>query len=450
MDKEILETVVFEHNFQKDVMLKALEIVKKFIQFNHRILSGGMSLDMALRTKNLKLYPDNHFPDYDFYSPEFHRDAYNLGQLLAEHFDGVSVIMAFHVSTMKVRINFQEVADISYIPQNLYDKIPTMTYQGFTIVHPHYQMIDKHRALSLPFEVPPLETVMGRWEKDIKRYQLICQSFSMPPPILPSYKCIKIDIPVLLLEQTCIGGYAALLYWIDQAKQDGYQLDNSTDWYKSWQLTSSAIKIQLPEYEPFSIFTDDYVTHINKYMSHINDLFSLHTSSNILPSKIEYNAILDNIPRRTTISIENRSVEIIDNKGNLRSAYKLSNYYISNLQDIMCYLLTMGLLYDKTIAIAAYQEAQKILFWASNQYNKTMQTKWLKYLPTVETYGSDNCYTAYNVAKENIDAVIHNKPRIYCTPQNAYPTKLKKIDQSLYQFDPTQSKLYQFNGLPIH
>ena len=151
LTKDDYETIVYQHDFQKDNMVKALNIVKQFIQNNKRILVGGMAIDIALRSKNSKLYPDNKFPDYDFYSPEFHIDAYKLGTILSKEFDGISVIIAFHVSTMKVRLNFQEVADITYIPKNIYDTIPTITHMNFIVVHPHFQMIDQHRALSLTF-----------------------------------------------------------------------------------------------------------------------------------------------------------------------------------------------------------------------------------------------------------------------------------------------------------
>ncbi len=123
MNKDDYETLVFENNEQKDIMLIAVNKVKDFIQHNNKILVGGMAIDLALRKVGKKLYPDNKFPDYDFISSEFHIDAYRLGEQIAVDQDGVSVISALHASTMKVRLNFQECADITYVPINFVIKM---------------------------------------------------------------------------------------------------------------------------------------------------------------------------------------------------------------------------------------------------------------------------------------------------------------------------------------
>ena len=105
-DAQVYKTIIFNTDSDKNMVLKALEIVKLFIIKNKRILVGGMSIDLALRKKGKQLYPDNTLPDYDFFSPEFHRDAYNIAcELSGAGLNNISVINAYHASTMRVRSN---------------------------------------------------------------------------------------------------------------------------------------------------------------------------------------------------------------------------------------------------------------------------------------------------------------------------------------------------------
>ena len=218
-DADDYETLLFEHDPQKDKILAAMELVKKYIISNKRILTGGMAIDMAMREKGKQLYKDNKIPDYDFYSPAFHVDAYTIGEMLSKKFDDISVIQARHISTMRVRVNFVVVADITYIPQEIYDKIPTFTFKGMEIVHPFYQMIDQHLALSLPLENPPMETIMGRWKKDIERYDLLNEHYPLNYNVNVDIKSTtKYNIPLKSLDDHCITGVAGVLFWFNIAK----------------------------------------------------------------------------------------------------------------------------------------------------------------------------------------------------------------------------------------
>ena len=78
------ERVLFKHDFQYDLILKCLRLVENYIRENKLILVGGMAIDYALQTKGKKLYSDDKLPDYDFYSTNFHLDAYKIGELIAK------------------------------------------------------------------------------------------------------------------------------------------------------------------------------------------------------------------------------------------------------------------------------------------------------------------------------------------------------------------------------
>jgi len=453
INNDFYETVVFEHNFQKEIMTDALQTVRDFILQRERILVGGMAIDFALRTIDKKLYPDNKFPDYDFISPIFHIDAYQLGEKIAEKYQGVSIIGAMHVSTMRVRLNFQETADITYVPENIIANIPTLKYNGFNIVHPHYQMIDQHRALSLPYESPPKETILNRWKKDIQRYDLLNSNFPLDSKPEPEYQVSEYELTYDMLDGECVSGYASLLYWIDQAKKDSDKgiavldtfgipsiglstslgLDTPPHWLNSWVETTKGIKLELPNIVYFSIHTDNFEELFKRF-----------------PGEKKYhNSLLDKIQRKILIRGETGSYEILDNRGDLRSAYKpfqSKRIWISNLQEVMCYLLTLGIFYKSPLAINTYLTTQKILFWACENYTKTKDEKYLKYLPTSEVYGQYNVGESNQISKENFDVMFERTKRTIFTPKNAYPEKGEKINTSLLNYDPTTSSIYQIDG----
>ena len=76
------------------------------------------------------------------YSPTHIKDAYDLGEILCnDNFINVSVIPAYHPMTMRVRINFESVADITFCPKNIYDHIPYLTYKNIRFVYKLFHKI---------------------------------------------------------------------------------------------------------------------------------------------------------------------------------------------------------------------------------------------------------------------------------------------------------------------
>lgn len=437
-DKDDYETLLFEHDPQKDIALGAMDLVKKYIINNKRILTGGMAIDMAMRAKDKQLYKDTKIPDYDFYSPNFHVDAYTIGEMLSKEYDDISIIQARHVSTMRVRVNFVVVADITYIPQVIYDKIPTIEYQGFIIVHPHYQLIDQHLALSLPLENPPMETIFGRWKKDIERYDLLNDNYplNIKSDKIDFKKTIKYLIPMKSLENQCINGIAAMLIWFNLAKEDGFL----SDWKKKH---SSEYKMLFKEI----VINDNLQMEIPEecYLSIISDNFE-ELFEQIQGNKRYFNELIDKIPRKILVDTKDNTIEIIDNRGLLTAAYNpfpSNNVSIGNLQTIMCYLLTLGIFYNNATALYAYSITQDILFWAAENY-PDKKTK--KYLPTCETYGKYNWGNSYSLMVDRELTFLKEKEDEKSTPRMAYPKRGELLNAELYNFEPKKSKYYQIDG----
>ncbi len=497
MNKDNYENLLFENDFQVKQLKLAFSIVKKFIQFNKRIMFGGMAIDHALRLKDDKLYPDNKLPDYDFLSPIFHIDAYSLGEQLVENgLTGISVIRGQHVSTMKVRLNFVDVADIGYIPQKIYDKIPTILYDGIYNVHPHFQYIDQHRALSIPFENPPRESFLNRWEKDIKRITLLNKYYKLTTKssdkklktltfsLKKLYENIeKVNDIVNEVNESENGdgevknddvnnnGDVSDEEVKNEANNNKVNKDDKSKrkkkvkgskeqdeiclgglpalayWLneaKKYKYTNNTVleikgdKITIPEKYPFTILS--------------------YNNINIKGNKKYYNSILEKIPKRTMIHFEDLVYEILHTQNNLVSAHRIvidgNTLYVANLQHIMCYLLCIYFVSDDNMYLYYYTVAYDLLIFMCNKYNditkeenNNSEVNDIKhFLPSVEIYGDRNISDSYEIYLQTTLFQIDNEKYIIDAPKDAFPSFNKKISDEYYEYDPALSEFYQIDG----
>ncbi len=177
---DFFDKLILEKNVSSKDIKKALEIVKQFIIDRQLILVGGIAIDFALKLKNGKgIYSEFKLPDYDFYSSNHFSDAYDLAQILCrEGLPNVSCISALHPTTMRVRVDFEVVADITYCPQEIFNNIPILMWQRMKFVHPLWQYMDFHISLSGPFNHPGQEVIFERWEKDLQRRIMLLEYYN--------------------------------------------------------------------------------------------------------------------------------------------------------------------------------------------------------------------------------------------------------------------------------
>ncbi len=93
--------------------------------------------------------------------------------------DGISAINAYHTTTRKVRYNFMEVADISYIPKDIFNNLPYLMYNKMKIIHPNFQRLDMHKSLSNLYTNLPMDNFRHRIKKDITRFNLLEKHFKI-------------------------------------------------------------------------------------------------------------------------------------------------------------------------------------------------------------------------------------------------------------------------------
>ena len=164
-------------------MKRAVFIVQKFIKDHKRIMYGGTGIHMAIKKKSYDnaLYSDDEFPDYDFYSPNPIQDGLDLCNRLEDAgFQHVQLQEAIHPYTYKIHVEYypKEVADISYVPYPIYDKIPTIDYEEddgvsygkrtlIRVAHPEFMIVDIYRQMCNPL------TGWLKIEKVVKRKILL-------------------------------------------------------------------------------------------------------------------------------------------------------------------------------------------------------------------------------------------------------------------------------------
>lgn len=437
--KEYENLIIKNDKFVEDTLI-SLGLVKKYIIENDLIIVGGMAIDLSLKLKGSKLYTDDVLPDYDFYSPSHHTDAYKIAEKLhSAGMKNITVINANHTSTMRVRVNYTVVADVTYIPPSIFKSLPTMIYRDLKIIHPHYQLIDQHRALSLPFENSPWEVITHRWIKDAKRHDLLYSYYPMRDQCTTKYKFTEpIKISALQFANQCVGGFVALLYWQKKAKDMGYKVEHDIG---NIDIDENGFSTSLPiDSHGATIYSND----IKKLTNSLSNTLSF--------KKVRcYNRYLDKLPYKKII---NNTYELFDNNGIMRSAYKLdNNIWVANLQSVMVYMLTNWFLLNKMKEIkrgqsflTGYIIARNIVTWASNSYKKIK--KFNAFLPSVIVYGdvdiSDSFINSQRLFLEKIKEI----PKRQLQPSNIYPDTFVngKIPNKLFKFQQKKSIIFNFDG----
>jgi hypothetical protein len=146
---------------------EAFNIVAQFIKDHRRKLYGGAALNLQL-PRGHKIYPKSTLPDYDFFSSEPWKDAVELAdQLYQAGYQYTETKSGLHKGTYKVFANFWPVADITYLPPELYNRVPTLSKSGFQVVAPEHLQMSLYGMIS-----KPLETAY-RWSKIAFRQDLL-------------------------------------------------------------------------------------------------------------------------------------------------------------------------------------------------------------------------------------------------------------------------------------
>lgn len=152
-------------------------IILSFISEMKRKIYGGFGLNMLIYEVNKQdaFYTKYDLPDIDFYSPEPIKDLIALCNVLYKKgYKKISGKEAIHKETYSLRVNNHLYCDISYVPNNIYRKMPFKIIQDLHITGAEFMMIDYLRMFN--------NIILDHWrlEKAFARYYLLQKYYPLP------------------------------------------------------------------------------------------------------------------------------------------------------------------------------------------------------------------------------------------------------------------------------
>lgn len=164
----------------KEEIIAVHKIICDYVKEYKRKIYGGFALNLLLLDKSPseKIYKDGQIPDIDFYSPEPIIDLMRIcNKLYKEGFKLISGKEAQHLNTYNINVNYLTYCDLTYVPRNVYRKMPFKEINGYTVIHPHFMWIDYLRMFSDPMTS---YWRMGNDLKSFKRFYLLQKHFKFP------------------------------------------------------------------------------------------------------------------------------------------------------------------------------------------------------------------------------------------------------------------------------
>lgn len=282
----------------KKEIAEVQKIILQYAKDKKRKMYGGYGLHIAIKNKDPSgsFYKDDELSskDLDLYSPEPIADLVELCDLLhGKGFKNVFAREALHSETYTLEVNKHTYCDFSYVPRNVYNKIPFILVNGYTIPYPYFLEIDYLKM----FIDPILSNY--RWEKSFERFYLLQKYY----PIKHSNKVITFDhsIPKKIYDLigkfitnnktiALTGSYAYNIYlnvskinksYIKDIKIPFFEMittDYENDVNKIVDLISDKEKVRIIEYYPFFTLTEFHtdILYDNKVIARVyNNLHNL-------------------------------------------------------------------------------------------------------------------------------------------------------------------------------
>jgi hypothetical protein len=238
-----------------------ITIVENFLRKKQLICYGGLSINELLPKQDQFYNKNIEIPDYDFYSFNALIDAKELVDIyVSSGFDEVEAKSGQHHGTYKVFVNFIPVADITYIPKDLFNAIKreAIKVAGILFSPPNLLRMNMYLELSRP------AGDTSRWEKVLKRLTLLnkhyplsvkqCSSINFQRKMEDNENSNNIyeTVQRTLIDQDVVffGGYALSLYSYYMPKHLKKQLEKIPDFdilSEDPLLTSQIIKERLAD-----------------------------------------------------------------------------------------------------------------------------------------------------------------------------------------------------------
>jgi len=180
-DKKQKRKVRVEHSAELNDLISILE---DYLKRKKNVCYGGIAIN-ALLPENAKIYNEDDIPDYDFFSSDALNDAKELVDIyINKGYKDVEAKTGKHHGTFKVFVNFQAMADITNVPNGLFNvlKRKSVNVGGILYTDANFLRMSMYSELSKP------AGDTSRWEKVFKRLRLINKYYP-----IPNSNCNKID-----------------------------------------------------------------------------------------------------------------------------------------------------------------------------------------------------------------------------------------------------------------
>ena len=164
---------------------KIIDIVEEFIKRKKLICYGGTAINNILPEEDRFYNKEVEIPDYDFFSQNALHDAKELADVYYKKgFLDVEAKSGQHHGTYKVFVNYMPVADITFIPKEIYTtlKRDAISVDGVLYAPPNFLRMSMYLELSRP------AGDISRWEKVLKRLALLNKNYP-----ITDINCNEID-----------------------------------------------------------------------------------------------------------------------------------------------------------------------------------------------------------------------------------------------------------------
>ena len=153
-----------------------IHILEDFLKRKNLICYGGQSINEELPEKDRFYNKDVDIPDYDFYSPNALNDAKELTDIyFHKGYNECEAKAGQHHGTYKVYVNFIPIADVSYMPKELFKVIKkdSIRINGILYAPPNFLKMGMYLELSRPVGDNT------RFEKVFKRLTLFNNNYPL-------------------------------------------------------------------------------------------------------------------------------------------------------------------------------------------------------------------------------------------------------------------------------
>jgi hypothetical protein len=153
---------------------KIIDIVEEFIKRKKNICYGGTAINNILPEEDRFYNKEAELPDYDFFSENALNDSKELADVYYKKgFIDVEAKSGQHHGTYKVFVNYMAVADITFIPKEIFSVIKkdAISVGGILYAPPNFLRMSMYLELSRP------AGDISRWEKVLKRLTLLNKNY---------------------------------------------------------------------------------------------------------------------------------------------------------------------------------------------------------------------------------------------------------------------------------